>query len=55
MLVEVATTAGATPPPSVVRLLDESAHVPDTSGSDADRMWLRALASLDVRGGAERR
>lgn len=52
VLVEVARSAGATPPDSVVRLLDETAHVPDTSGSDADRMWLRALARLDVSGGA---
>ena len=48
VLVGVATSAGATPPADVVQLLDESARVPDTSGSDADRMWLRALARLDV-------
>ena len=48
VLVGVATSAGAMPPASVVQLLDGSAHVPDTSGSDADRMWLRALARLDV-------
>ena len=47
VLVEVARDAGATPPPSVVRSLDESAHVPDMSGPDADRLWLRALARLD--------
>lgn len=47
VLVEVARSAGATPPPSVEELLDESARVPDTSGADADRMWLRALRRLD--------
>lgn len=52
VLVEVAQSAGATPPASVVQLLDEPARVPDTAASDADRMWLRALASLDVSGGA---
>ena len=47
VLVGVAQGAGATPPASVVRLLDEPARVPDAPGSDADRMWLRALARLD--------
>lgn len=47
VLVDVAQAAGAQPPASVVRLLDEPARVPDTSGADADRMWLRALARLD--------
>lgn len=52
VLVEVATSAGAKPPESVGVLLDASAPVPDTSGADADRMWLRALALLDVSAGA---
>lgn len=52
VLVEVARSAGATPPASVAQLLDETARVPDMSGTDADRMWLRALARLDVSGGA---
>ena len=47
VLVGVAQAAGATPPPHVVRLLDEQARLPDTSAPDADRMWLRALARLD--------
>ncbi|SFB44796.1 MerR HTH family regulatory protein [Nocardioides alpinus] len=47
VLVDVARAAGATPPPHVVRLLDEQSRLPDTSAADADRMWLRALARLD--------
>lgn len=47
VLVGVVQGAGATPPPHVVRLLDEQALLPDTSAPDADRVWLRALARLD--------
>ncbi|HSU01328.1 MAG TPA: DICT sensory domain-containing protein [Nocardioides sp.] len=48
VLVGVATSAGASPPASVVQLLDDTSRVPDMAGSDADRLWLRALAHLDV-------
>jgi DNA-binding transcriptional MerR regulator len=52
VLVDVARIAGATPPASVVRLLDEPAPGPATAATDVDRLWLRALARLDVSGGA---
>lgn len=47
VLVEVARSAGAEPPAAVAELLDEPSGLPDAPGSDADRMWLRALARLD--------
>lgn len=47
VLVGVARSAGAQPPATVAELLDEPSGLPDAPGSDADRMWLRALARLD--------